>query len=288
MRLGPTGRSVLSWLLLLLSALSLVSAIDIHARGDLTNSQRYIDQAPCNLEGWPKNWPSSADQGGCTAASAPDPADSTCPVDTLCTTFVPDPRSTWMDEYMPFVPLPFEFNGTALSDDSPGCRMRVRAADSNGNPVVLRTIWETDDTSIPPELVTGDLDHLQACGLGAFTVGFPFAEEHRYRDAVVIPTGTVATGKFDGWPEENALPMERYEEVFGGTGVAMQFPFGIPSHVVVSSRGVRVPGTFYCMDGQERRGNATVPGLTQVAYIIMPIGETPMMRHGPLFPRRLL
>lgn len=120
-----------------------------------------------------------------------------------------------MDEYMPSVPLPFEFNGTALSVDSPGCRMRIYAADSNGNPVVLRTIWETDDTSMPPGLVTGDLDHLQARDLGAFKVGFPFAEGQTYRGAVVIPTGTVATGKFEVWPEENALPIERHEKVFG-------------------------------------------------------------------------
>lgn len=68
----------------------------------------------------------------------------------------------------------------------------------------------------------------------------------------------------------------------------MQFPSGIPSHVVVSSRGVRIPGTFHCRDGRERRGNATVPGLPHVAYIAMPKGEIPRMRYVPLFPRMLL
>ncbi|EJT50163.1 hypothetical protein A1Q1_00630 [Trichosporon asahii var. asahii CBS 2479] len=292
MRFGPTGRSPPAWdtglrlLVLFLTLFPLAVGIDVHTPGDLRNSQRYIDQTPCSEESWSGKWGNFPDEGVCSFASVPSPAD-TCPANPLCTTFIPDARSTWIDQYMPFVPLPLETNVTASSAYETFCRMRIRAADSNGNPIILRTIWETDDTSVAPRQVTGDFVHLHSRGLGAFTAGFPYEESPKYWDAVVIPTGTVASGKSNGWPEGNALPLDRYEEVFGGAGIAMQFPSGVPSHIVVSTRGARIPGTFYCRDGLERRGNATIPGLEHLAYFVLPRGDMPLTRYGPLFSKNM-
>lgn len=161
------GRMPLAFVLFLLSTLALVAGIGIHVPGDLSNQQCYIDQSPCNPESWPENWPNPPEDGVCTPASAPDPSDTTCPVHALCTIFVPDLRSSWVEEWMPFVPLLLVINGTVSDEDETLCTMRIHAVDRNGNPVILRTIWETDDTSIARERVTEDFDHLQTRGLGA-------------------------------------------------------------------------------------------------------------------------